>query len=132
MAKKRVQKIRFAMNLSSSDVGFKKLHDEFAAIDDAAHEESAATTLKRDLMLRILHDYCNPKLVAAPARADVVRQSVRHLPASETQTQAQAATEMQTKEVRVVSMTMAEGTAEQTKSIDDIFNESMKSFVDFE
>lgn len=130
MGKKRVQKIRFAMNLSSSDVGFKKLHDEFAAIDDAAHEEGAATTLKRDLMLRILHDYCNPKMVAAPARTDVVRQSVRHLPASETQTQ--AATEMQTKEVRVVSMTMTEGTAEQTKSIDDIFNESMKSFVDFD
>jgi hypothetical protein len=130
MAKKRVQKIRFAMNLSSSDVGFKKLHDEFAAIDDAAHEESAATTLKRDLMLRILHDYCNPKMVAAPARTDVVRQSVRHLPVSETQTQ--AATEMQMKEVRVVSMTMTEGTAEQTKSIDDIFNESMKSFVDFD
>ena len=129
MAKKRVQKIRFAMNLSSSDVGFKKLHDEFAAINDA-HEESAATTLKRDLMLRILHDYCNPKMVAAPARTDVVRQSVRHLPASETQTQ--AATEMQMKEVRVVSMTMTEGTAEQTKSIDDIFNESMKSFVDFD
>jgi hypothetical protein len=130
MAKKRVQKIRFAMNLSSSDVGFKKLHDEFAAIDDEAHEESAATTLKRDLMLRILHDYCNPKMVAAPDRTDVVRHSVQHLPALEAQTQ--AATEMQTKEVRVVSMTMTEGTAEQTKSIDDIFNESMKSFVDFD
>lgn len=130
MAKKRVQKIRFAMNLSSSDVGFKKLHDEFSAIDDAAHEESAATTLKRDLMLRILHDYCNPKMVVAPARTDVVRQSVPHLPGSETQTQAAAETQM--KEVRVVSMTMTAGTAEQTKSIDDIFNESMKSFVDFD
>jgi hypothetical protein len=129
MAKKRVQKIRFAINLSTSDIGFKKLHDELAAIDDA-HEESEATTLKRDLMLRILHDYCNPKIMAAPTRTDVVRQSVQHLPSLEAQTH--AATEMQAMEVRVVSMTMDAGSAEQTKSIDDIFNESMKSFVDFD
>jgi hypothetical protein len=130
MAKKRVQKIRFAINLSTSDISFKKLYDELAAIDDA-HEESAVTTLKRDLMLRILHDYCNPKTMTTPARTEIVRQSVHQdLPALEAQTQ--VGPEMQAMEVRVVSMTMGSATAEQTKSIDDIFNESMKSFVDFD
>jgi hypothetical protein len=130
MAKKRVQKIRFAINLSTSDISFKKLYDELAAIDDA-HEESAVTTLKRDLMLRILHDYCNPKTMVTPDRTEPVRQSVhQHLPVLEAQTQ--AGTETQAKEVRVVAMTMESGTAEQTKSIDAIFNESMKSFVDFD
>lgn len=130
---KRILKIRFAINLSEDDLGFARLYQELLAIEDGSQGATPAAVLstKRRILLKVLHSYCQ-NISAASTTTVINAAATRVEQTSPIYARPHGATEKPTTETGMVSMPRDAVAPEQARTIDEIFNEGMRAFIDLD
>lgn len=129
---KRIIKIRFAINLSEDDLGFARLYQELVAIEDGSQGEAPAVVLsaKRRILLKVLHGYCQN--TSAASTNSVTNAATKVEPTFPLFARPHASIEKATAEAEMIHMPRDTGEPEQARTLDEIFNEGMRGFIDLD
>ncbi len=129
---KRIIKIRFALNLSEDDLGFARLYHELLEIEEGSQGATPAAILstKRRILLKVLHGYCQN---TSPASTNSVTNAATKVePTFPLFARPHASIEKATAEEETIHMPGDTGEPEQDMTLDEIFNEGMRSFIDLD